>query len=360
MKKFRKYITGIPSFRNCLVVLLFVTTTVGAKKNCDFLDVYGTDKIDSDSICEALYDDLNKVMRLFENKAFLVNLQVTEEELSYWSSIPARIKTMGPFESVVFSPVSYIDGRVFITIDVVETKDAEKRSNFYPNPQESISDVAGLIEQWDKYAKLGYKLFYTDPKAIQFTSCPGFHCLYGFEYPAFKKYGDLFVREVPLKTDALIKVLQRDKDVRKRGTAVYLLAYTKDIKVLLKALRLAIRDPNALVRNNVMRVLESAISENRTTDFPLGEIMAALDFPSETDRNKALYIVLSLVERSDFSDYFAKKEGSQFVKLLKMRQPNIHDVAYQILKKISRKDYGEHDYVSWNKWAEQVSSTQQV
>jgi hypothetical protein len=36
--------------------------------------------------------------------------------------------------------------------------------------------------------------------------------------------------------------------------------------------------------------------------------------------------------------------------MLKLKQPNNHNISYQLLKKISGKDFGEDNSIAWEKW----------
>ncbi len=46
-----------------------------------------------------------------------------------------------------------------------------------------------------------------------------------------------------------------------------------------------------------MRVLGATLAKVKVDDFLLDKVTVALDFPSESDRNKALYILFSLADK---------------------------------------------------------------
>ena len=347
------FIKNKTTFFVTVILLLTPISLLSGQKQCDFVDVYGTNLITSELICELFYEDINKLRHWAASE----DIDTITKFLKLNDSIADRLKSMGPFSEVSVSPIVYLNRQVFITIDFLEIKDKQIRTGFYAEPQETISGTDTLLEQWMKYAREVHHLFATNPKSLNFSSCPGFHCLGGFEHPLLVEYGKIFVRDVPTQTDALIKVLRRDKDPFKRASAVYLLAYTNDLNVLIKALVPSIRDPNSLVRNNVMRVLSVALlmPKGINEHLPLTEIVAALNFPSVSDRNNALCIVWSLSQHKTYAEYFTKHAGIRLVTLLKMKQPNIHDISYDILKRFSGKDYDERNYGAWDKWAKDAA-----
>jgi len=44
----------------------------------------------------------------------------------------------------------------------------------------------------------------------------------------------------------------------------------------------------------------------------------------------------------------------QIIDCLKMRQPNHHNPAHDILQKISGQKYGDRDYEAWQRWLDTV------
>jgi hypothetical protein len=114
------------------------------------------------------------------------------------------------------------------------------------------------------------------------------------------------------------------------------------------------RDPSNGVRNSAMRVLGATLAKNNV-DFPVQEAITALDFPMETDRNKALYIILSLTNQPRYAKFIAVHAKTELLEELKMRQLNLHDLAYEVLKKISGKNYSDRNYVAWKNWLDKNS-----
>ena len=156
----------------------------------------------------------------------------------------------------------------------------------------------------------------------------------------------------------LVSILRKDSDESKRASAALLLAHMKNGNELIKVLVPSMRDPSDQVRNNVMRVLGATLSKIKVADFPINESVVALHFPSTTDRNKALYIISSLVEEPHYAHYVIRHAGQELIDELKLSQPNIHELSYEILKKISHKNFSDRDYSSWEKWLKKVKKNE--
>jgi hypothetical protein len=99
-----------------------------------------------------------------------------------------------------------------------------------------------------------------------------------------------------------------------------------------------------------MRVLGEIAEKRKEVPIPVEPIIKALNYPATTDRNKALYILEGLAANPKNKGIIIGQAGSLLIKLLRLYQPNNHDFAYSILKKVSGKNYGERDYKAWEQW----------
>ncbi len=50
----------------------------------------------------------------------------------------------------------------------------------------------------------------------------------------------------------------------------------------------------------------------------------------------------------------ATRAGATLLAMLRLQQPNNHDFAYSILKRISGQSFGERDYAAWEAWLSTV------
>ena len=130
-----------------------------------------------------------------------------------------------------------------------------------------------------------------------------------------------------------------------------MLAHTNDAQRLAPVLGRAIYDPNGGVRNNAMRVLMFLAQKGAEVDFPIRDLIAALDFPSSADRNKAAYTVAALAGQAEYRDTIRAEAVPAALRLLKLEQANNHDPAYEILTQVSGETFGDRDYAAWERWA---------
>lgn len=94
--------------------------------------------------------------------------------------------------------------------------------------------------------------------------------------------------------------------------------------------------------------------------IPIDPFLEALDYPETTDRNKALATQDGLAARPENKPVLLNKAGPRLIKLLRLLQPNNHDFAYSILKKVSSTDFGERSYKDWEAWLSNSSSSRMV
>lgn len=339
-----------------LSIFLTCSTSFAIDKGCQYYDVYGSKKLTVDDLCEKYASELNKLRLLIHNgqkESERLDITKTRESLS------EKIREDYSLSYVRISTILYSDKEVYITVDIVEKDDVNRRLHFnvLPDINQYVSD--SLVDSWIEYEQKGFELFLQDPNNIKFSQCPGFHCLHGFEHPALVIYGEKFTAEVPKHKSRLVEILYKAKNPKKRAAAGYLLAYINDPYELCDILTSSIFDPSSQVRNSVMRVIGSLASQNKLKNFPTEKIVIALNFPDTTDRNKALYVILSLVDQPEYAEYFKLHARNLLVDNLKMKQPNLHKTAYAILNKLGL-EFDEYDYVAWEKWAESYTNPKDI
>lgn len=318
------------------------------------VDVYGTNKINHQQLLEKysmtiknFYASLNTS----HSQKKLTDVERKYRDMLHW------LNRQGDFAVMETSVITYPDKNgIFFSVDVVEKGDEKRLSYFNPAPTKALPDPDKLIATWRTYEAIGFHMvqdLHRFPKPV--THCPAFHCVWGFEAPEFKKYEPIFTRLVPKHKEELITILHKDKHPENRAAAAYLLAHIHNPDVLIQALLPAIRDNSSVVRNSVLRVLGELFLRYEPKAFPIDELVMALDFPINTDRNKAVFTLDSLSKYKSFQGTIRQKAGVQLVKLLQSKQPNIHNFAYAILNRLSDKHYPASDDKHWQAWARAVS-----
>ncbi|MEO8401965.1 MAG: hypothetical protein ABI597_09275 [Gammaproteobacteria bacterium] len=315
------------------------------------VDVYKTTQISAKQIQKKFGHDLQTFATLFTSPESITSERNAQKMEKLLIKMTNKINKMGDFSYVSVSPILYSSKEpVYITIDVVDKTDKTRLPDFLPKPRESFTDPDHLIKTWMEYQTAGFAASIKHDNKPLYKTCPAFHCLFGFEYPALKKYQTTFVTLVPKNKGQLVKILRKDQDENKRAVAALLLAHLKNGNEVLKILTPSIYDSSSNVRNNVMRVLADTLSKVKTTDFPIKTIIIAMDFPKETDRNKALNVAFALSFQQKYAHYLAKHAGPALLEQLKLSQPNLHKLSYDILVNISGKKFNERDYQAWEGW----------
>ena len=210
---------------------------------------------------------------------------------------------------MIFYPKKNGNQDFYMTVDVVSQKDKARLEGFWPNPKGHITGLDDLIKTWHEYEKIANDYSLKHYETQEPEHCPVYHCTFGFENPGLKKYQHIFDTQVPEKKSQLIAMLRTDRNPENRATAALLLAHIKDGKELIQILIPSMHDSADIVRNHAMRILGSTLDQLKTADFPIQEAVAALNFPTETDRNKALYIIDSLMQQPRYEKYIKEYAG---------------------------------------------------
>ncbi|MDC3959863.1 HEAT repeat domain-containing protein [Polyangium jinanense] len=312
------------------------------------VDVYGTKKFDGAWVRTRFGETFQ---RWFDTEDEALTKKLEKEMVD---GILAEHKDIG---WVQLSPVTYYNmGDVpqgYVTVDVVERKDMKKRLTFGPEPKGDFEDPAGLLAAWKEYESTFFRMMREKQIGPERVACPAFHCMGGYVHEKLAPYGEKFVKDVPPNEDKLIKILKEDKDPKDRAAAAFLLAHIKDGKKLVGLMLPLLDDPDALVRNNATRVLVNVAMFHHDVAVPLTPVLKNLNGPTMSDRNKAAAVTFGLVDRPDGAKLYAqviKEAGPTLIALLELEQPNNHDFAYKILKKVSGKDFGGRDDAAWRKW----------
>jgi len=305
------------------------------------LTVFGTNLITADQVKINYEKVLNDLIELdksdsdgFEKRKLELESELKNNSFSY-----VNIKL---FES-------YSGNKDFI-IDFVENKDAARRMAYRELKSKKLKDPDHLIAKWDEYAILS-KAFY-DKGEISEMQCPVVHCTWAFNHEKLTPFLDYFNSNAPKNASKLKELLIYSDDAEYRANAAFLLAHanikTQDLVNLLEP---AIEDPSSLVRNNSMRVIYYAVRENNNLEIPLDKIINVLDYPSFTDRNKALVVLRSL-PYDKFSNNQIDRMIPILLEILEKKDGHNYKNAHEVLKNISGKEFADDDIKGWINWSE--------
>lgn len=314
------------------------------------VDVYGTRRFTAEDVEAELGEDLERIAALYA-ASDLERLETIFEALGVW------LESHGPYAYVdvgLLQRVGQDDAvRLRLTVDIVEPADAERRMPFTDEPTGRYADPDGLLALWQEYQSKGWRLAVSGDSTT--ASCPVVHCLFSFGHPELAPYLTQFNDGARRHGDLLLEIAQRDRDARYRRSALLLLVHALEPADLLPVVARAVEDPDSGVRNDALRIMLYMAEADPQRDYPLGRVIAALDFPGSSERNKAAYTLLHLAQAGVHHETIMTEALPNVLRLLRTEKPNTHEPAYELLTVLSGETYGERDYAAWESWAASVS-----
>jgi hypothetical protein len=335
MNYFLKSLTGIIG----VVFLLSLSNRIQAQVTYG-ITAFGTETITASALRENYGHRLDELIRLKENSTAEFERQRT--------ALEQELNTKNEFSYIKIHLFKSYSNKVDFIIDFVEHQDSAKRMAFRELNTKEYKDPDGLIEKWIDYAELSGNLF--EAGEINDMSCPVVHCTWAFNHKELRPFLSYFESYVPKNSKVLEEVVVQSSSPQFREAAAYLLAHAKiDNQRLVKILEPTVTDPSSLVRNAGLRILYYAVKEDNTLQIPLDKVIQALDFPSFTDRNKALVILRSL-PRSAFSKEQLKEFLPILLEILEKKDGHNYKNAHTVLKSISGEQFSETETHKWREW----------
>lgn len=325
------------------------------------VDLYGDESVKAAKILKKYSKRVSEIEVSFHNvlkSTETYNKKNFEKEFLKRNRLIAAIKNEGDYLDVDFGTIEYVNKNheyEYTTIEVVK-KDQPKRLLFN-NPmikKPKYKPKNDLINQMIEFGQIELKLFdahqmESDPKKIV---CPVYHCFLGFSHPQLKPYLKIFNTGVIKEKQLILDTLGNDPDPERRAAAAFLVGHFKDPNEIVTQLSSHLDDPDSMVRNNVLRVIGTTIKKAKMTQINAKPYLNLLESTKATDRNKALLILSTIVTSPQEKPIMIQNGGKNLISLLRLKQPINHDFAYQILKKLSGKDFGETNYAAWENWFE--------
>jgi len=262
-----------------------------------------------------------------------------------------RVTEAWPFALCRYSVIEYPGNIMRVTVDLVDQGD-EWRMTFLPAPQGQPPDPEGLVSAWASYQeklqelrqKGAYPLFGGG-------TCRGVVCYGGFQHPELAHREQPFVDGVPRHFEALVRVLREDRDDVRRMGAVMLLSYHSSREKIAQAIVPAVKDPFAGVRNEALRLLGAIQKDQKRAISPLEPVLEALWLPLSTDRNKAGWALVQIVETEGAvrRKQILDTSGEMLMQMVGMEQPADHEPALKVLTILAGQNLGA-DEAAWRRW----------
>lgn len=345
--------------RRVVLIGCWVLSMCASAAITDNLDVYGVDQKTAQKILKKYGNDIATLeLSLHEQfKKTFKNNEAPESDLAFKKVVLAnKIAKENDFLFVDFDSINYFSGEpLYTTIEIIDKAHPERMS-FLEVPNIDASDKKrthkpDLIEEMINYDHTQLSLALNNElHNAGNVKCPVYHCLAGFDHPKLAPYLTLFNNGALKQRKLILATIKSDPDPQRRAAAVFLVGHFQNPHDIISILTPYITDKDATVRNNVMRVIGETMMKAKLTNIDVTPLVAALDSPYDTDRNKALFILFEVAGAKDQQKIIIETGSKQLLALLRLKQPNNHDMAYLILKKISGKDFGEHNIVAWEKW----------
>ena len=331
----------------------------------DNFDIYGV----QDSIKKSIYDccsDKIEEYLIESRKMYFSHEQPSEKlltkQMALEEKIIGKIQQLGNFAEVKISVIHYpAEKKTFATLDIVKGNETfripGKKRSIEHSKVFSNKGIKKLFRVWRDYDEHKGQLIRENKLDFSKTSCPVLHCTWGFDEKDIKSVLPNLQKGAAQNKQALMNIIKNGADDNDRGDAIFILAHGDNFQEIANFLINFTDDSSDLVRNNVMRVLGAIVDKHKVENLELRRITQALNYPYVTDRNKAAYVLFGIIKSNPKTHtQVIKESGNTLIELLKLKQPNNHDYAYNLLKVLSHKNYGEYDYKRWSKWIEEHQS----
>jgi hypothetical protein len=272
-----------------------------------------------------------------------------------------QIKREQNLLSVDAATISYLPKNVsYITIEAVSKKHPELLRYTTPQVHHKVKHITSdLIDKMNEFNQLSMMLYTENKLGEKDTDakyCPVYHCTMNFLHPRLKPYLSLFNQGIIKEKTLILNTLKNDIDSERRGAAVFLVGHLNDPHEIISLLLPYVQDKDLSVRNNSMRVIGKTMRKAKIYDIDLKPFLALLHSPSTLDRNKSLYVLYAAAELPAAKKIIAQQSGDILLQLLQLKQPNNHDLAYKILKRLSGKKWGDQDFRAWKQWLASVKT----
>lgn len=263
----------------------------------------------------------------------------------------ANIKNSAHFAFVDLQTVYYpATASIYTTMEVIEDPN-DQRMRFVPvstNPfftefklklnriRRGILQNKDVIDSMQEFDALDTQLLLNHQLDNDTNDCPAYHCLSSFRHPQLKPYFTLFQQGVLQDKPWIVTTLRHDPDPERRAAAAFLVGHFSDPKEIITLLSGSIDDPASQVRNNALRVITTTLFKTKLNTIDCTPFIKLLDSPYVTDRNKALNILITLADDALCASQIRQDATHALSKLVLSTQPNNHDEANALIKKLKK------------------------
>lgn len=305
----------------------------------DDIDVFGVDDITQQKILKRFGRPvLMNQKKIFYARSSGVNMEQKnlEQAIVHQFHLPA----------VRFENVYYPNHSFYTTIEVLP-KPLQESASYQYIPKKPYD----LIDRMIIFKDEAIKLYLKQPQLASELQCLDFHCLVE-EHSILQSELDDFRKLVPQQMVLVDKTLLGDKNLERQRAAIFLLAYYPNHKLILQRLETLLHHQNRFIVHDTLRLLGEYLKHYPKTSVNIKQISNFLSAHDLAVRHKALLVLEVLAHQKCHHLELKQETGQALLELLKLKQPNNHELAYQILCLISQKNDADTDLPAWNKWLE--------
>jgi len=320
------------------------------------VDVYGTDEKNANLILRKYAQEIiaieTHMMDAFKSIQNGGKENQVDALFNTKQQLKEKIKQENKLAFVDFQTVLYPgDPDLHTTVEVIQANRPD-RLRFITPPihAKHYAKKQDLINQMLLFTDIGVGLMVNNEIDVEKISCPVYHCVTGFDHPKLKPYLNVFNKGAIKQKQLILKTLKQDSNPERRGAAAYLVGHFKNPEEIISTLTPYVNDPDNGVRNNVVRVIAMTMAISKLSQINVSPFIDLLDSPYTTDRNKSLYVLQAAANSEKGKVAILKQGGDKLLALLALKQPNNHDPAYEILKKISGQHFQGNDLKAWSNW----------
>ncbi|WED42953.1 HEAT repeat domain-containing protein [Legionella cardiaca] len=335
----------------CVIVSLTLPIKLMAG---NIIDLYG----DESNKSQKIVSKYSKRISDLENR---LEKQFKENSTKEWDKISLLknhltndIKKEGDYLYVDLNTIFYSNNKnKYTTIDVV-TKSQPERMRFAASARMKGNFAAknDLINDMIVFQNTATNLWMNGQLKTTEIPCPVYHCIRQFEHPQLKPYLKIFNEGAIKQKKLILDTMNSDPNPERRAAAAFLMGHFTNPREIIQRLLPHVQDKDTGVRNNVIRVIAETMENAKITQINLRPFLELLDSPQITDRNKALFVLLNTTNSKSAKQQIINQGGKNLLAILKLKQLNNHDIAYQILKRVSGKNYSEDNLIAWKKWVD--------
>ncbi|NBX84594.1 MAG: HEAT repeat domain-containing protein [Gammaproteobacteria bacterium] len=314
----------------------------------DDVDVYGADDELASEIIQKYGD---KVLHLEKELIYarMHHLQV-RSLLQRQLLLQQRIQSRYRIKRVNFETVYYPTTQTTYTTIQVLDHDFPRGDNYPRYQAKSGHDV---VDDMILFTEKIPQLYLKNPQFADNPVCKDFQCIVPDD-PIVENDLENFRKKVSQNPQFIIQTIEKDPILDRRRAAIFLLAYFKDPQEIARVLNQTLKDKNYYIRHDTLRVFGELYAKAPDITFDIQSVLQSLKADHVAERNKALIFVNEMVSKQKYHQEVKQHAALQLVKLLKLKQPNNHDLAYEILVKISHHPYPSDAILVWEAWANKV------